>query len=224
MSSVSLFAANLLLESPRSHQIQVPALEVPVGSWVEIIANNAEGKTMIMNAFTGYLAFKQGQLKVLDFGMNPISAEDLSTLRRKIAYIRPFPDLVTDKTVRVNLSLALSAANRVLDADMEHLILQSLSMFGIEDLNKVIISQLSSSEQLLVQLARALIVKPKIIFIDNCFSILDSTKRRFVMDVLSSIRSKERCTIVLSGFEPTVPEEENALKYQIVRRSLIPME
>lgn len=179
---------------------------------------------MIMNAFTGYLAFKQGQLKVLDFGMNPISAEDLSTLRRKIAYIRPFPDLVTDKTVRVNLSLALSAANRVLDADMEHLILQSLSMFGIEDLNKVIISQLSSSEQLLVQLARALIVKPKIIFIDNCLTILDATKRRFVMDVLSSIRSKERCTIILSGFEPTVPEEENALKYQIVRRSLIPME
>ena len=169
---------------------------------------------MIMNAFTGYLAFKQGQLKVLDFGMNPISAIDLSTLRRKIAYIRPFPDLVTDKTVRVNLSLALSAANRVLDADMEQLILQSLSMFGIEDLNKVIISQLS----------RALIVKPKIIFIDNCLTILDATKRRFVMDVLSSIRSKERCTIILSGFEPTVPEEENALKYQIVRRSLIPME
>lgn len=186
--------------------------------WIELTGPNGTGKTSLLNAFYGMPMSLNGQLSVLDFSLNPISKEDLSALRRKIGYARQNLQLISEKTVRANLVMALHAADRIQDFDAQ--IQWILNALGIADKIKYTLNMLSQGEQHLIAIARALIHKPKLLLIDQSLDYLDDASRNTVIQLVQNARETDRLTIISSALNSWAHEINNCKSYKLINGGL----
>lgn len=189
--------------------------------WIEISGPNGAGKTSILNTFYGMPMKLSGQLNVLDFSLNPLSKEDLASLRRKIGYARQNLQLIPEKTVRANLVMALHAADRVQDFDFDGQIQWILEALGMMGKIKYTLSLLSQGEQHAIAIARALIHKPKLLLLDQSLDYLDDTARKTVIQLIQNARDSDRLTVLSSALRTWSQEITNCKSFKLENGMLI---
>lgn len=176
---------------------------VDESDWIEIQGDNNSGKTSLMDAIYGHIQECSGQMFVLDYSMIPVTKEDLASLRRKMGYAKQVSNLLKNKTLRANLAMALNAADRIMDHNVEEIIVNLLSRFSLKDFLRKELNDLSFSQQQLASIARALIHRPKLLLLDQSLDLLDREFRFKVIDIIQEYRLSERMTIlsttILSG-------------------------
>ncbi|MDQ3142781.1 MAG: ATP-binding cassette domain-containing protein [Bacteroidota bacterium] len=205
--SVSIIQAqNLSILIKDQVLIQDINLEIPENSVLEIYGENNTGKSVLMQSFYGLHADFKGQLKVLEYNMNPIIANDKASMRRRVGFVPQTPNLLKNKTLRVNLSLALTAADRIHAEDPEESVQLILADFELDNKAKHSIESLSHSDQILLCIARAIIHRPKLLLIDSCLGQLDTRKRRLALEKIQKLKEKERTTVCICGLDSTMED------------------
>lgn len=164
--------------------------------WIEITGSNNAGKTTLLEAIYGHILQSTGQLFVLGFSMTPVAKDDLSSLRRKIGYSKQETNLLKNKTLRANLAMALNAADRILDQNVDEIIIGLANRFTLKEVLFKEIKQLSFSQLHLASIARALIHKPKLLMIDQSFDYLDGSNRSKVIELIQEYRETERMAVI----------------------------
>lgn len=159
---------------------------------VGLIGPNGSGKSSLLKILSfletptsGRLTFQGQEIP------RPIPLE----LRRKIAVVFQEP-LLFDASVRDNVASGLKirglprkeTRNRVRDW---------LDRFGIAHLSNRHARSLSGGEAQRVSLARAFVLEPDIIFLDEPFSALDAPAKEALVSDLSEIFAKTKTTAVL---------------------------
>lgn len=190
--------------------------------WAEIKGANNSGKTSLLNAFYGHEQGCKGQLFILDYSMIPLARTDLSSLRRKIGFAQQNNNLLKNKTLRANLAMALHAADRILDQQIDEIVYQLADRFSLKDMLKKEIKDFSYSQQILASIARALIHRPKLLLLDQSLDYLDEANRMKVIDILQEYRLTERMTIVSSSAFGWQAEISNVHSYVLESGFLYP--
>lgn len=182
-------------------------LKIPAGSTLGIMGKPGSGKSTMVSLFFRLFPVDEG--KILIDG-NEISRLPLNVLRRSIGYVPQEPFLFSE-TIRNNISIGLDEASvgmkeieRIAKLTAIH---DEITDFG--DKFDTLIGErgvtLSGGQKQRLSIARALIIKPKILILDDAFSAVDaSTEQEVLRNVFSEISG--RTMIIISHRVSTVKD------------------
>jgi branched-chain amino acid transport system ATP-binding protein len=163
------------------HAVVDVDLEVGEGQLVGLIGPNGAGKTTFIDAITGFVRM-QGRVE-LDGG-DLTRAAPHKRARRGLARTWQSVELFDDLSVRENL---LVAAHRPSTWQTVKETVSTpgsgstevdpvLELLGLEQLDEAMPSELSQGQRKLVGIARALVVKPRLVCLDEPAAGLDTTE------------------------------------------------
>ena len=169
-------------------------LEIPNGQTTVIVGQSGSGKTTLLRMVNGLIKPDSGRLEV--FG-DLVPEENIENFRRKIGYAVQGAGLFPHVSVKENIVLIARLegwSNEDIDERFEMLMRQmELSL----DLSDRIPNELSGGQQQRVGLCRALMLKPKLLLLDEPFSAVDPLTRLELYEVVEKLISNEAVSIVM---------------------------
>ena len=165
------------------------SFEVQRGSFVCIIGLSGCGKSTILRVIGGLLGATKGEVDVYDA---PPSAS-----WRRLAYVFQAPRLVAWRTALENVILGMELRDPELTAEQRReRALEYLDMVGLRPEADKFPDSLSGGQKQRVALARALAVDPDVILMDEPFTALDYTTRKYLRNELLRIWEQTGKTII----------------------------
>ena len=169
-------------------------LEIPNWQTTVIVGQSGSGKTTLLRMVNGLIKPDSGRLEV--FG-DLVPEEDIENFRRKIGYAVQGAGLFPHVSVKENIVLIARLegwSSQDLDERFEMLMRQ---MELPLDLSDRIPNELSGGQQQRVGLCRALMLKPKLLLLDEPFSAVDPLTRLELYEVVEKLISNEAVSIVM---------------------------
>ena len=181
-------------------------LTIEEGEFLSILGPSGCGKTTILRIIAGIVRPDKGRLFVEN-----VDITEMPTEKRNFALVAQQPLLFPNMNVIENVAFGLkmkgiNKGERLSKAE------SILSNLGLKGLEKRFPSQLSGGEQQRAAIARALIVKPKVLLMDEPFSALNEELRVEMRELLYKIHKDNGVTTI---FVTHFKEEANFLSDKI---------
>ena len=175
--------------------VQPLDLSIAAGEYLSIVGPSGSGKSTLLGLIAGLDAPTTGEILIDGEAITALDEDALARLRgRKIGFVFQFFHLVPSLTAFENVLVPLEIAGA---ADARDRVTALLSDVGLEGRAHHYPAQLSGGEQQRVAIARALANDPPILLADEPTGNLDSANGRHVVELLQSVNTARRTTIVL---------------------------
>ena len=168
-------------------------LSVDEGSFTTLLGSSGCGKTTILRLISGFLNPDSGTIKI-----NGEIQNNVLPNRRKVGMVFQDYALFPHLTVEQNLFYGLNLTKRSKEQKMqnEQIVKTTAENLDIQNLLKRFPSELSGGQQQRVALGRSLVLKPKILLMDEPLSSLDTNLRLKVREELKEIQKHLKITTV----------------------------
>jgi len=182
------------------------------------------GKTTLMRLIAGMERPSSGKVFVLDKGVHEMNSDTAAAFRnRTFGILRRRCAFMENMTVRENVALPLVISGMPA-AKRQRAVKEQLKILGLGYAANARPSQLSFLEMQMVSIARALIMKPKILLIDDMAAELSEKDREKIKGILHWLLQPGEYTILeFSGTESILMRAERtiALAYGIIQEEQI---
>jgi polar amino acid transport system ATP-binding protein len=148
------------------------SLTVERGEVVAIIGRSGSGKTTLLRCVNGLEVPERGDIE-FDGRRIERSRAGLQALRRDIGIVFQSFNLFPHLSVERNITLALTVAKGLSDAEASTRAREVLRQVGLEDRITAVPLQLSGGQQQRVAIARSLAMQPRLMLFDEITSALD---------------------------------------------------
>lgn len=173
--------------------IQDLTFSINEGSYTCILGGNGSGKTTILRLMCGLLYSDRGDVFVDGIIVNK---KTVNEIRNYIGVVFQNPDSqYVAPTVKEDIIFSLENHN-VNPKDMDAIIEEVANKCGISHLLDKSPSSLSGGEKQKGALAGVLAFKPRVIILDEAFSMLDSVSKKEIQDFILKLNKEENITIV----------------------------
>ena len=169
-------------------------LEIPNGQTTVIVGQSGSGKTTLLRMVNGLIKPDSGRLEV--FG-DLVPEENIENFRRKIGYAVQGAGLFPHVSVKENIVLIARLVGWSFEDIDERFEMLMRQMELPLDLSDRIPNELSGGQQQRVGLCRALMLKPKLLLLDEPFSAVDPLTRLELYEVVEKLISNEAVSIVM---------------------------
>ncbi len=174
--------------------LNVPSIQIEEGEILSLIGPNGAGKTTLLQTLSYLLKPSQGE--ILFRGKKIDRNHSVLEYRRRLAMVFQEP-LLFDTTVFNNVASGLKIRGiekrKIVDRVMEE-----LDRFGISHLKDRSAKTLSGGEAQRTSLARAFVLKPEILLLDEPFSSLDPPTCDSLIEDLEHILHQTRTTTLFA--------------------------
>lgn len=173
--------------------VQDLSFRVREGELFAFLGINGAGKSTTINILCGQLAKDSGTVKIggIDLDAEPDS------IKRSLGVV--FQNSVLDKELSVRDNLASRAALYGLcGKDFQNRLAELARLLEFEELLKRSVGKLSGGQRRRIDIARALLHRPKIIILDEPTTGLDPQTRSLLWRVIGELRNKENMTVFLT--------------------------
>jgi branched-chain amino acid transport system ATP-binding protein len=178
------------------------SIDIAPGQKVSLIGANGAGKTTFVNMVTGYLKPDRGSI-VLD-GMDIGGRAARNVVRLGISRSFQIPQMLIDLTAAENLAVALSGVragalsfHSQAQAQGRHdKAVELLARFGLADQADRPVSDLPGGVRKLVDIAMALVRRPKLLLLDEPTSGVSAEEKFATMDRVIHAVAPDAATIV----------------------------
>lgn len=178
------------------------SFSVEPGELVTIIGPSGAGKTTILRLMLREFLPTTGTITINEFAVNKLKDKELPKLRQSIGAIFQDFKLLEDRTIEENISIVLELAGKT-DHDIALRIPQVLELVGLSGKDSLFPKQLSGGEIQRVSIARALALKPTILFADEPTGNLDSDTAQKIGLLLKNVNSKGT-TVIVATHDDTI--------------------
>ena len=195
MSNVLLQALGISVHRDGRLTLHPTDFAVRAGETVGIYGPNGAGKSTLLQALAGLLPLSSGSISI----RGEVLGQDLAplTYHRRIAAVFQEP-LLLRGTVSHNVGLGL-ALRGVAKSEREARMRPLLAQLKIAHLAERSIARLSGGEAQRTSLARALVLDPEVLFLDEPFAALDQpTRRRLVRELAELLRGRRVATVCVT--------------------------
>lgn len=189
--AVALQISNLAVKRGGRLVLEVQALSIHSGEVLAVVGPNGAGKSTLLLTLARLLKPEHGEIW---FNGKPAAAESALRYRRRIGLVMQDP-LLFDMSVYENVASGLTFRG-VPKNEITPRVEKWLAQLGISHLAKRRASELSGGEGQRVSLARALVLDPELLLLDEPFSALDSPTRTRLIDDLGRILPESGVTTI----------------------------
>ncbi len=189
---VLLEARDLLVVRAQRRILEVDHLEIRSGETLTVVGPNGAGKSTLLLALARLVRPDRG---VITFAGVPLGGRDELAHRRRIGLVLPAP-LLLSTSVFDNVAAGLRF-RRVGAAETRERVDEWLGRLAISHLRDRPAVQLSTGEAQRVSLARALVLDPELLLLDEPFASLDPGTRAELTDDFERLRRGTATTCVL---------------------------
>lgn len=191
LTSPLLTIANLQVEHDGQRVLDIPQFSLNSGEVIGVIGPNGAGKTTFMLAVCGLIEANSGEFQ---FCGQPVCPHRDLSYRRRLAIVMQSP-LLLRNTVYENVAAGLKF-RQVPGAEMRVRINEWLQRLGILQLRNRPAHALSGGEAQRVCLARAFVLQPDLILLDEPFSALDAPTRAQLISDLKAVLSSTHTSAI----------------------------
>ncbi|WP_406617252.1 ATP-binding cassette domain-containing protein [Mycoplasmopsis adleri] len=188
------------------------SFKVNKGQLYGFLGINGAGKTTTLNIIVGLLKKDSGTVLIENKELT--TEKDFEQVRNKIGVV--FQESILDDNLSVKDNLLIRATlyhKYFKDLKPIDLVNKVVNDFGLESILKQKYRTLSGGQKRRVDIARALLHKPEILFLDEPTTGLDPNNRQLVWDILKRIQKERKLTIILTTH---YMEEANNCDYAII--------
>jgi len=182
---------DLLVRRGEHPALQLEHLAIQTGEVLAVVGPNGAGKSTLLLTLARLLKAERGEIR---FNGQQASAESDTVYRRRIALVMQDP-LLFDASVFDNVGSGLRF-RRISRDEIWRKVPLWLERFGVGHLAKRRAGQLSGGEAQRVSLARALVLEPQLLLLDEPFSALDPPTRSHLLDDLGALLKETATTTV----------------------------
>jgi putative ABC transport system ATP-binding protein len=173
------------------------SVAVAPGEILAVMGPSGSGKSTLLHCLAGIFSPDEGEIIFDGQRLDRLSEARRTELRRTaFGFVFQFGQLVPELTAADNVALPL-LLNRVRRAAAYQQAMSWLARLGLEGKDGRRTGELSGGEAQRVAVARALAIKPKVLFADEPTGSLDSLTGEKVMNLLTGLTREEGTTVVL---------------------------
>ena len=188
----------IAIEHLNKHFGEVKAVQdlsfcVKTGELFAFLGINGAGKSTTINIICGQLSKNSGHVEIDGADLD----RDPDRIKRDLGVV--FQNSVLDAALSVYDNLESRAAlYGILGQDFKTRLSELSALLGFEDLLKRPVGKLSGGQRRRIDIARALLHKPKILILDEPTTGLDPQTRKTIWNIIDRLRSQENLTVFLT--------------------------
>ena len=188
LSNTTILSGNNLRKSYGNKEI-VKGISINVnrGEVVGLLGPNGAGKTTTFYMITGMIRPNSGEVKLDE--TNITSLPMYQRARKGIGYLAQEPSVFTKLSVEDNLRLVLEMTVLTKEEQSQRLE-KLLTDFSIDHIRKSKAYTLSGGERRRTEIARALVMEPKFILLDEPFSGIDPIAVEDIQQIIFDLKSR----------------------------------
>lgn len=181
--------------------LTIDRLAIADGATLALVGPNGAGKSTLLLALASLIRLGRG---ALSFRGMPVGRGTELAYRRHIGLVLPDP-LLLDTTVFANVAAGLRFRG-VPSASVRPRVTEWLGRLGVAHLHDRPARQISSGEAQRVSLARALVLEPDLLLLDEPFASVDAATRARLLDDLEGLLRETHvaCVIVTHDLDEAV--------------------
>jgi putative spermidine/putrescine transport system ATP-binding protein len=165
-------------------------LEIAAGEFFSMLGPSGSGKTTVLRMIAGFETPTSGQISLFgeDVSNKPPFERDVNTVFQDYAL---FPHMSVLQNVEYGLTI-----RGIKKAEREKLAQEALALVRLEGMEQRKPSQLSGGQRQRVALARSIVVKPKVLLLDEPLGALDLKLREQMQVELKQIQRELGITFI----------------------------
>ena len=169
------------------------SFKVRDGEFFGLLGPNGAGKTTTINMMTSILKPSKGKIRILGLDVKKRAVE----VRKNVGLV--FQDSALDRQLTVRENLIFAGMLHGLKKNLiEKRLTELLNLFGLEDKKDKPVGSLSGGQRRGVDIARGVVHKPRVLFLDEPTIGLDVSARVRIWRFIHKLRKSDGITIVLT--------------------------
>jgi putative ABC transport system ATP-binding protein len=184
------------------HALRDVSFSMPPGQVLAVMGSSGSGKTTLLNLLAGLDRASTGEVLVDGQQMGSLAPEDATVFRRRhVGFVFQFFNLLPTMSARDNVALPL-LADRASRADVESRTAAALDAVGLGHRADHRPAELSGGEMQRVSIARALVMRPRLLLADEPTGNLDTTAGDEILALLRHAVDAFGLSIVMVTHSP----------------------
>ena len=170
------------------------SFSVDTGDVLAVTGPNGAGKSTLLKILAGIWLPTSGAVMVdgVDISAEPIRH------RRRLGWLGESLSAETDMSVRSYLKYRAKLKGEQ-SRKIRHRVREAMSICGLEQFSDFAVGSLSRGQRKRVALAEAVLLRPRLLLLDDVFADLDLESRESVVSLLDSFRAF--ASVILAGHE-----------------------
>ncbi|POQ98473.1 hypothetical protein AU468_12835 [Alkalispirochaeta sphaeroplastigenens] len=184
--------------------LQETSLRIESGACVLVMGPSGAGKSLLLKILAGIIPLSTGRIRLDGRDLQQISDRELRKMRTRQGFVFQDAALWQNLSLRQNLSLPLQYNTprfppEEIEARIAHLA-KRIGFYQSLDLRP---ARLSSGNQMMAGIMRALMTHPEICFFDEPSNGLDTATQQNLLEILQDLKRQGK-TLVIASHDSTI--------------------